>query len=475
MASFTNLPLHRKLTAIIVSTTVVAIVLSSMATGAYEAVHFRSSLISELETTADIIAANGSAALRFNIARDAETTLATLGAKKHIINACFFTPDSEVFATYTAPGVSLGPGWTRAPVMLTKSAVEGYEFTSKHLTWVKHIYHDDDFIGSIHLVSGLDRFYDGLKKTLAATILIVLTCSTLALVVSLRVLRVIADPIESLIGTANRISQDQDYSLRAQKFADDDLGSLVDEFNDMLLLIQQRDEELEKRVNERTVELQESNTLLQDSLDEKVVLLKEVHHRVKNNLQIIASLLSLQSNQIDDEETLALFANSEHRVRAMATIHERLYLSQDLAKIDFGGYIEALVEGLIAGYKTSQNISLMTQVDDITLDLDQAIPCGLMINELVSNSLKYAFVDDRLGILEVRMSETADGYRLSVRDEGVGFPADIDFRKSPSLGLQLINTLTHQLGGNIDMKNEEGTEFIIEFPALRGNGEITPA
>jgi two-component sensor histidine kinase len=117
----------------------------------------------------------------------------------------------------------------------------------------------------------------------------------------------------------------------------------------------------------------------------------------------------------------------------------------------------------------------MTQVDDTTLDLDQAIPCGLMINELVSNSLKYAFVDDRLGILEVRMSETADGYRLSVRDEGVGFPADIDFRKSPSLGLQLINTLTHQLGGNIDMKNEEGTEFIIEFPALRGNGEITPA
>jgi two-component sensor histidine kinase len=354
-------------------------------------------------------------------------------------------------------------------------AVEGYEFTSEHLTWVKHIYHDDDFIGSIHLVSGLDRFYDGLKKTLAATILIVLTCSTLALVVSLRVLRVIADPIDSLIGTANRISQDQDYSLRAQKFADDDLGSLVDEFNDMLLLIQQRDEELEKRVNERTVELQESNTLLQDSLDEKVVLLKEVHHRVKNNLQIIASLLSLQSNQIDDEETLALFANSEHRVRAMATIHERLYLSQDLAKIDFGGNIEALVEGLIAGYKTSQNISLMTQVDDITLDLDQAIPCGLMINELVSNSLKYAFVDDRLGILEVRMSETADGCRLSVRDEGVGFPADIDFRKSPSLGLQLINTLTHQLGGNIDMKNEEGTEFIIEFPALRGNGEITPA
>ncbi|MBT4099723.1 MAG: hypothetical protein HOE86_18870, partial [Gemmatimonadetes bacterium] len=368
-------------------------------------------------------------------------------------------PESELFAAYMAPGVE--------PVMPPLPLVEGYEFTPNHLISVKHIYHDDDFIGSIHLVSGLDRLYDGLKRSLAATILIVLTCSTLALLVSLRVLRVIARPIDSLIGTANRISQDQDYSLRARKFADDDLGSLVDEFNEMLLLIQQREEELERRVSERTVELQ-------DSLDEKVVLLKEVHHRVKNNLQIIASLLSLQSNQINDEETLALFANSEHRVRAMATIHERLYLSEDLAKIDFGGYIEALVEGLIGGYKTSQDISLMTAVDDITLDLDQAIPCGLMINELVSNSLKYAFVDDRQGILEVRMSKTADGYRMSVRDDGVGFPANIDFRKSPSLGLQLINTLTHQLGGSVDMKNDVGTEFIVEFPAIRGNGEITP-
>ena len=459
MVGFTNLPLHRKLTAIIVITTVAAIVLSSMATVAYETIHFRSFLISELETTADIVAANGSAALRFNVARDAETTLASLSAKEHIASACFFTPESELFAAYMAPGVE--------PVMPPLPLVEGYEFTPNHLISVKHIYHDDDFIGSIHLVSGLDRLYDGLKRSLAATILIVLTCSTLALLVSLRVLRVIARPIDSLIGTANRISQDQDYSLRARKFADDDLGSLVDEFNEMLLLIQQREEELERRVSERTVELQ-------DSLDEKVVLLKEVHHRVKNNLQIIASLLSLQSNQINDEETLALFANSEHRVRAMATIHERLYLSEDLAKIDFGGYIEALVEGLIGGYKTSQDISLMTAVDDITLDLDQAIPCGLMINELVSNSLKYAFVDDRQGILEVRMSKTADGYRMSVRDDGVGFPANIDFRKSPSLGLQLINTLTHQLGGSVDMKNDVGTEFSVEFPAIRGNGEITP-
>lgn len=461
IAGFSHLPLHRKLTAIVVITTVAAILLSSMATVAYEALHFRQFLISELETTADVVAANGAAALRFGVVRDAETTLASLAAKEHITSACFFTPESELFAAYISPGIE--------PVMPPLPLEEGYAFTASNLVSVKHIYHDGDFIGSIHLVSDLSGFYDALKRSVAGTILIILVCSILALVVALRVLRVIARPVESLIGTANRIASSQDYSLRARKFADDDMGSLVDEFNDMLRLIQQRDEELERRVAERTAELSRTNALLQDSVDEKVVLLKEVHHRVKNNLQIIASLLSLQSNQIDDDETLELFANSEHRVRAMATIHERLYLSEDLAKIDFGDYVEALVEGLVDSYQTGQNVSLMTAVDEITLDLDQAIPCGLMLNELVSNSLKYAFVDDRRGALEVRMNTTDTGYRLTVRDDGVGFPDHIDFRQSPSLGLQLINTLTQQLRGTIQMQNEEGTQFIVDFPAQRDN------
>ena len=470
MVSFSHLPLHRKLTVIIVITTVAAILLASVTTVVSEALRFRQFLVSELETTADVVAANGSAALRFKVARDAEATLATLAAKQHIASACFFTPESELFAAYVRPGIS--------PVMPSLPLEEGYSFSASHLISVKHIHHDGDFIGSIHLVSDLGGFYDGLKRSVAATTLIILTCSTLALVVALRVVRLIARPIDSLIGTANRIAQSHDYSLRARKFADDDLGSLVDEFNEMLRLVQQREEELESRVQARTAELSESNTLLQDSLDEKVVLLKEVHHRVKNNLQIIASLLSLQANQIDDEETLELFANSEHRVRAMATIHERLYLSEDLAKINFGGYVESLAEGLFSSYKTSQNISLLTSVDQITLDLDQAIPCGLMINELVSNSLKYAFVDGRKGILEVKMSALAEGYRLSVRDDGIGFPEDIDFRKSPSLGLQLINTLAHQLRGQIEMKNHLGTEFIVTFPADRqgdSRDEVSPA
>ena len=287
-------------------------------------------------------------------------------------------------------------------------------------------------------------------------VLIIIACSALA--IALRVLHVIAAPIDSLIDTANQVSESRDYSLRATKYANDDMGSLTDEFNDMLQRIQRRDAELEQRVAERTA-------ALSDSLGEKVVLLKEVHHRVKNNLQIIASLLSLQANQIRDDETLALFTNSENRVRAMAAIHERLYLSDDLAKIDFAGYIRSLVENLFGSYSIdTQDILLITDIADVSLSLDQAIPCGLMLNELVSNSLKYAFPNGRCGELHIILARFDGGYRLEVRDDGVGFPEHVDFRRTESLGLQLITSLTQQLHGQIEMINHHGTTFRIEFP-----------
>ena len=335
---------------------------------------------------------------------------------------------------------------------------EGYAFTRSELISVKHIYHDGDFIGTIHITSNLDVFYRQLKRSIVAVVLIIVACSALALFVALRMLRVIAQPIEGLIDTASRVSQSRDYSLRAVKFADDDMGSLTDEFNDMLQQIQQRDEELEQRVTERTAELQ-------DSLDEKVVLLEEVHHRVKNNLQIIASLLNLQANQIRDPEALRAFANSENRVRAMAAIHEQLYLAKDLGKIDFTVYVQSLIERLFASYNVNpQNITLRTEVEEVSLDIDQAIPLGLVMNELVSNSLKYAFPNAESGEIHIRLVSTEEGYCLSVRDNGVGFPRDIDFRTTRSLGLQLIRALVVQLHGRIDMHNHQGTEFRIGFP-----------
>jgi PAS domain S-box-containing protein len=207
------------------------------------------------------------------------------------------------------------------------------------------------------------------------------------------------------------------------------------------------------------------------SLKEKEVLLKEIHHRVKNNLQIISSLLNLQSTYIKDPQALGMFKESQNRVRSMALIHEKLYQSKDISRIDFTEYIRNLAGNLIRSYGASPaKVKLVIDADQISLGVDTAIPCGLIINELVTNSLKYAFTDGRKGEIRVSLRNETDGkgqYRLIVADNGVGFPESIDLRKTTTLGLQLVSTLTDQLNGTIEVKRENGTEFIIRFSEVK--------
>lgn len=209
---------------------------------------------------------------------------------------------------------------------------------------------------------------------------------------------------------------------------------------------------------------------IRTSLREKEVLLKEIHHRVKNNLQVISSLLSLQSRQVSDAATLEALRESQHRVRSMALIHEKLYQSDDLARIDFAEYVRNLATYLFRSYKASPAaISLSIETaPDLRLSLDTAIPCGLIVNELVSNALKYAFPDGRSGEIGIAFGQLGDGrYSLKVCDNGVGVPDGFDFRQSPSLGLQLVNTLIEQLDGSIELHRNGGTEFTAQFSDTR--------
>ena len=202
------------------------------------------------------------------------------------------------------------------------------------------------------------------------------------------------------------------------------------------------------------------------SLQEKEVLLREIHHRVKNNLQIISSLLNLQSKHIKDEQALNSLRDSQNRVRSMALIHQKLYDSPDLVQIDFAEYLRSLASALFSSYGLgSQGISLKLSVDSLRLDINSAVPCGLIINELISNSLKHAFPT---GQGEISVDCHPDGdhkVALTVGDNGGGFPDDLDFRKTDSLGLQLVNTLTKQLGGTIELDRRLGTAFKLKFPA----------
>jgi PAS domain S-box-containing protein len=211
-----------------------------------------------------------------------------------------------------------------------------------------------------------------------------------------------------------------------------------------------------------------AENMIKESLKEKEVLLREIHHRVKNNLQIISSLLNLQSGYVKDRDALGMFRESQNRIKSMALIHEKLYLSKDLAKIDFAEYIRSLTNNLFHSYGAYKNeTALETEIEHVSLDIDTAIPCGLIINELVSNSLKYAFPNGRKGKIWIKMkcSYNEDGklYTLIVGDNGIGIPEHIEFKNTETLGLLLVNTLVCQIGGSIELDRENKTEFRISF------------
>ena len=257
-------------------------------------------------------------------------------------------------------------------------------------------------------------------------------------------------------------------------------------------------------------ELKKSKIQLQQALEEKEMLLKEIHHRVKNNLMIISSLLDLQSQHIKDKTDYDFFRESKNRADSMALIHERLYQSKDLKKIDFEDYVHTLAHELFNAYVIDSEIKLMLDVEDIMLDVNMAIPLGLIITELLTNSLKYAFsslnnsetvggkfiasmpyfkgsingktedisaeslestyelsdLTKKENIISIIFNKKQDKFTLIVKDNGIGFPDDLNFKNSDSLGLELITSLTKQINGDITFNNQDGTEFKITFKEL---------
>jgi len=212
-------------------------------------------------------------------------------------------------------------------------------------------------------------------------------------------------------------------------------------------------------------EQKEAEVRIKASLEEKEVLLKEIHHRVKNNLQIVSSLLQLQASYIKDTDALQIFEESRDRIKSMALIHEQLYQSNDLAQIDFPEYLRSLLNMVLSAHRTNRTrVETRLHVDPVSLDLDTAIPVGLITNELVTNSLKYAFAGRAVGEIGVRLtrSETGD-FVLMVSDNGVGLPEKFNFDKATSLGLRLVRILTKQMRARLEISNGMGTQFRVYF------------
>lgn len=209
------------------------------------------------------------------------------------------------------------------------------------------------------------------------------------------------------------------------------------------------------------------------SLKEKEVLLKEIHHRVKNNLQIVSSLLQMQSRRAKEEQASLVLQDSQNRIASIALVHEKLYRSENLAKINFSQYIPDLTIHLFDSYNVSSDtVTLDFKVDEIFLEIETAIPCGLIINELISNALKYAFPKHRKGKISIEFHANPEGtLTLIVRDNGIGIPAELNLETPTSLGLTLIQGLVEQLEGMLECDRHQGTEFRITFPEGSSSGD----
>lgn len=209
---------------------------------------------------------------------------------------------------------------------------------------------------------------------------------------------------------------------------------------------------------------------IREALEEKGVLLREIHHRVKNNLQIIISLFNLQTSYVTDDNAYKALKEGQDRIKSMALIHERFYQSDGLSKIDFDEYIKRLAENLMQSFRIGPDkVTLSIQSERISLDIDTAVPCGLIINEIVSNSLKHAFTDGRKGEIRVGLLQVQpDHFRLSIADNGIGMPEGFSVATSDSLGIQLIQALTDQLEGTLEVVNSpgKGMEYIINFKRI---------
>ena len=211
---------------------------------------------------------------------------------------------------------------------------------------------------------------------------------------------------------------------------------------------------------------------IKSSLEEKELLLREIHHRVKNNLQIISSLLNLQANHIKDEDILDHFNDYQNRIKSISLVHEKLYRSSDIGQVEMSNYTQHLVEDLVRNYGRP-DLDILFDIEEVKLGIDTAIPCGLIINELVSNSLKHAFPDNKTGEIRIKFNKNASNeFELLIQDNGVGISPKIDLEHSETLGLELVSSLVQQLDGCMQMQKNPGTTFYIKFQEIKYSKRI---
>ncbi len=439
---------------------------------------YSSQALRHVQSVADMAAFTVSPALVFRDTAACDEALLPLRQNRDLLFVTVWDDSGRAFYTFARTPASVRTPATGAPPAGSD--------TNRFLTARSAIQHASRLYGNVEVGYSMDQVNEALstmRSTVGFEVILFLLVGTFSvLVVSIFV----TQPLRKMVATVQAIALGN-MDERVRVTTDDEVGILGKRFNEMVDTVQGTQEELrqlnrdlERRVTDRTLELEreilerrKSDEKLKISLHEKEVLLKEIHHRVKNNLQVISSMLSLQRNTIEDPRVREILRVSQGRVRSMATIHELLYRSEDFAHIDFAGYVQTLASQLFRSYAVSPNdVQLELEIHKLSFSIDTAIPCGLIINELISNALKYAFPNGRAGIIKVVLeacpepqvvTRSAARVCLTVTDNGIGLPFNVNPSKTSTLGLMLVTTLTDQLNGTLDVQRENGTTFRITF------------
>jgi two-component sensor histidine kinase len=318
-------------------------------------------------------------------------------------------------------------------------------------------------LGSLHVVASLDRVHRRLwDRTLV--ILVSQTIKTFLVSGFIFVLfyMLIGRHLLALVGFTENFDPN---ALPGPFVFDRPKPNPPDELDQVVTSINQ----MRSRLSTYLLELTESKERIGQSLQEKVVLLREINHRVKNNLQIVSSLLSLQSKSISDPEAASALEDSRHRINTMAMIHEKLYGTENLRRIDFADYVESFALRLLQVSKTDPSrVKLEIDISGIELDVQTAIPMGMIINELLSNSLKHAFPDDQRGKIHISLAYHGDDLVLDFKDDGIGLPDGLESHSTESLGMRLVHMFTEQLAGRLEHIQGEGTRFRITISGRGG-------
>ena len=454
----------------------VIVLFMTLAFFAVELISFRQLVIESTVPKAEIVAIHLRRPLAMRDAWSAQEILATLASDPSIAGAYLFNRDAQPFAYYQQrqnnglrtlqkSDISLTDKEEILPFLTTKS--QHIHFSWQYLSVFVPIVQNNETIGTVYLVSTLTPFYLRLLWWLLAAVIATAVAASIGLTIARKMQRRITEPISDLADMMQLVTVDGDLTPRATIQGEGEIPALARGFNQMLEAINARDDELltinfklEERIAERTEEL----TL---SLQEKELLLREIHHRVKNNLQIISSLLSLQMKKIHDPLANEALRTSLSRIRSISLIHEQLYLiGRQASNNDLGTYLRDLAEEIFRLHSISpERIRLHLDLAVVRIDFDRLIHLSLIFNELLTNTFKHAFTLEESGNVTIRLRQRLNQVILTVQDNGKGLPHNFLLEATPTVGLQLTCNLIRQAKGQFNLlRNAPGTEAVVAYP-----------